>query len=200
MPPEVNEPDTMEEQCLKYFPKPFRRESGSNEGDYYISYRRRSPQDGGETARRKCAVGNGRFAEKTVDNSWVVAHCTKLIMMFDCHINVELCISRVGSIKYLFKYLCKGRDRVTVELTSDDPNQRHDELQNFIDARYASESEAIWRLLGLTYIKMSPTVAGLDVHLPGHQNVYFETGQEREAAGRTNNRTKLFQFFEVNRQ
>ena len=35
----MNEPDTMEEQCLKYFPKPFRRESGSNEGDYYISYR-----------------------------------------------------------------------------------------------------------------------------------------------------------------
>ena len=121
-------------------------------------------------------------------------------MMFDCHINVEICISRVGSIKYLFKYLCKGRDRVTVELTSDDPNQRHDELQNFIDARYASASEAIWRLLGLTYIEMSPTVARLDVHLPGHQNVYFEAGQEREAAARTNNHTKLLQFFEVNRQ
>ena len=33
---------------------------------------------------------------------------------FGIHINVELYISGVGSIKYLSKYVCKGSDRVTV--------------------------------------------------------------------------------------
>ena len=32
------------------------------------------------------------------------------------HLNVKLCISRLGSIKYLFKYICKGSERVTVEI------------------------------------------------------------------------------------
>ena len=74
---------------------------------------------------------------------------------------------------------------MTVALTFDYPNQRYDKLRNFVEARYASASEAIWRLLGLTHIEMSPTVASLNVHLRGYQNVYFEAGKEREAAART---------------
>ncbi len=36
--------------------------------------------------------------------------------MFRTHMNVELRISKVGSIKYLFKIVCKDSDRVTVEI------------------------------------------------------------------------------------
>ncbi len=35
--------------CKKYFPKPFRCDTQQSENEHYISYRRRSPKDGGET-------------------------------------------------------------------------------------------------------------------------------------------------------
>ena len=184
-------------KCLKYFPKPFRSESGSNERDYYICYRRRSPAHGGEKVKRKCKVGN-RWVEIEVDNSWVVPYSPVLSLLFDCHMNAELCISRVGSVKYLFKYVCKGRDRVTVELAPEDPDRRIDEIQNFVDARYVSASEAIWRLLGFTYIDRHPPVVRLDVHLPEQQNVYFQDGRAVEVAARDPNRTKLLKWFEAN--
>ncbi len=44
------------------------------------------------------------------------AYNPKLMRMFHCHMNVELCVSRVGGIKYLFKYICRGSDRVTMEM------------------------------------------------------------------------------------
>ena len=81
-----------------------------------------------------------------VDNSWVVPFSAILIRIFNCHINVELCISRVGSVKYLFKYFCKGKNHATVDLVSEDaanPNQKLKEIKNYVDARYVSASEAI---------------------------------------------------------
>ena len=78
-------------ECLKYFPKPFRNETGSEEGDYYISYRRRSPENGGETAKRDCRVGN-RTEQMDIDNSWVVPYNETLSRVFNCHFNVEMCI------------------------------------------------------------------------------------------------------------
>ncbi len=60
-------------------------------------------------------AGIGR-QEFTVDNSWVVPSSPDLLRKFRTHMNVELCISKVGSIKYLFKYVCKGPDTVTVEV------------------------------------------------------------------------------------
>ena len=49
-------------------------------------------------------------------NSRVVPHSPDLLRKFRTHMNFELCISRVRSIKYLFNYVKKGSDRVTVEM------------------------------------------------------------------------------------
>ncbi len=76
------------------------------------------PEEGGETAIRPVR-GN---PEQEIDNSWVVPYNPKLMRMFHCHINVELCVSRVGGIKYLFKYLCKGSDRITFEIAQRNGN------------------------------------------------------------------------------
>ncbi len=85
--------------CKKNFPKPFRSETQQSESEHYISYRRRIPEEGGETAIRPVRGNPGQL----VDNSWVVAYNPKLMRIFHCHMNVELCVSRVGGIKYLFK-------------------------------------------------------------------------------------------------
>ncbi len=74
--------------------------------------------------------------EQTVDNSWVVAYNPKLMRMFHCHMNVELCVSRSGGIKYLFNYICKGSDRVAMEMVEE--TGRYNEIEQFQDARYVS--------------------------------------------------------------
>ncbi len=60
-----------------------------------------------------------------IDNPWVVPHSPELIRKFNCHMNAGVCISKLGSIKYLFKYVYKGSDRVTVEVRThnSDENQ-----------------------------------------------------------------------------
>ena len=87
-----------------------------------------------------------------LDNSWVVPHSPDFLRKFRTHMNVELRISRVGSIKYLFKYVFKGSDRVTVEIVGAPKNEQNgntsegvptiDEIPHYQDARYISASEA----------------------------------------------------------
>jgi len=184
-----------ENKCKKKFPKDFQFETGQSESNYYVTYRRRSPSHGGERAQRTSRVGN-RSVTVDVDNSWVVPYCPQLTRMFACHINVELCVSRVGGIKYLFKYVCKGSDRVTVEVIGD--NQRYDEISHFQDARYVSASEASWRILGFDIVDRSPPVFRLDVHLEGHHTVYFSEENADVAAARERPGTKMTEWFAAN--
>lgn len=45
---------------------------------------------------------HGKVRSRVVDNGWVVPHNRFLTLKYDCHINVEVCIS-VESVKYLYK-------------------------------------------------------------------------------------------------
>ncbi|CDF33021.1 unnamed protein product [Chondrus crispus] len=171
-----------ERYCRKGFPKSFKHETSQSDSEYYITYRRRAPSAGGQPV--------------VVDNSWVVPHSPVLLRSFACHLNVELCVSRVGGIKYLFKYVCKGQDRVTMEITA--KNERYDEISNFQDARYVSASEAAWRLFSFDIVDRNPPVVRLAVHLPNHHTVYFEKEREQKAALRPATGTKLTEWFKAN--
>jgi hypothetical protein len=97
-----------------------------------------------------------------------------LSLRYNCHINVEVCIN-VASIKYLYKYAYKGGDRAAAAVTND-PNsstQYRNEIQQYLDARYLSAGEAIWRLLGFSIHRELPYVTRLAVHLPQQQQVLF---------------------------
>ncbi len=93
--------------CSKSFPKRFRQATGSMKTNYYVEYQRRGPDYGGETGSiRVCGE------EVQVDNRLVVPHSPELLRIFQGHMNF-------GSIKYLFKYVCKGSARVSIQFTEE---------------------------------------------------------------------------------
>ncbi|XP_019167686.1 PREDICTED: uncharacterized protein LOC109163399 [Ipomoea nil] len=150
-------------KCTKHFPKKFVNCSTFDEDGYPI-YRRR---DNGRSVTR-----NGI----DLDNRYVVPHNRHLLLKYRAHINVEWC-NQSRSIKYLFKYVNKGHDRVTAEFyrTSNDQDgaQVLDEISMYYDCRYISPCEASWRLFGFDIQFRTPSVERLSFHLPNQQSVVF---------------------------
>jgi hypothetical protein len=56
-----------------------------------------------------------------LDNRWVVPHNVYLSSKYNAHINVEV-YNNIRAIKYLFKYVYKGHDRATVEISHQSDN------------------------------------------------------------------------------
>ncbi|KAK9714657.1 hypothetical protein RND81_06G110100 [Saponaria officinalis] len=122
---------------------------------------------------------NGAFVEKNgvqLDNGYVVPYNPKLLK-YRAHINIEWC-NQSRSIKYLFKYINKGFDRVTVQSTQRRHNGQNpdiiDEIQQYYDCRYISPCEDVWRIFGFEIHYRTPPVQRLNFHLPREQNVVYE--------------------------
>ena len=64
-------------------------------------------------------------------------------------------------------YIYKGYDCVNVQITEDNYGRRiiHDEIVQFINARYISSSEGMWRLLENKMHDKSHRIIRLPVHL-----------------------------------
>ncbi|CAN1778537.1 ATP-dependent DNA helicase PIF1 [Linum perenne] len=108
----LNSPCMKNGVCSKGFPKAFCSTTTTDQFGYVV-YRRR---DLGITATKGGTV---------LDNRYVVPFNRNLLVLFQAHINVELC-HQGRVIKYLFKYLTKGPDRSVAarELTYDEiPNK-----------------------------------------------------------------------------
>ena len=149
-----NAPCMKDGKCSKKYPRNFQENTTENEDGYPI-YRQRN---------------NGRTVEVNkiqLDNRWVVPYNPYLTTKYDCHINVEICLS-ITAIKYLFKYVYKGHDRATVEV------RNNDEIGLYLDARYISASEASWRIFHYRLHNEKPDVIQLCVHLPGQHRVLFQ--------------------------
>jgi len=67
----------------------------------------------------------------------VVLHCSQLLLLFDCHINVEIS-ARLGTVKYLSKYIYKGPDKATMEISG----RMQDEIKAHLDSWFIGPTEA----------------------------------------------------------
>src|SRR5436190_9423023 len=141
-------------KCKKHYPKSFQEITQEGPNGYPI-YRRRN---------------NGHYVEISngiqLDNRWVVPYNIKLVEKYNAHINVEICNS-ILAIKYLYKYVYKGHDRATV--TFSQANNNHlsdkaepiDKIKIYLDARYISASESIWRIFHYRMHNYTPNVQRL---------------------------------------
>jgi len=120
-------------KCSRFYPKNFQSITTISE-DGFPHYRRRD---------------NGICVEKnhvSIDNRFVVPYNLKLLLKYQAHINVEWC-NRSTSIKYLFKYINKGYDRITAAIVNNSNefgviHQPSDEIKQYLDCRYISPCEA----------------------------------------------------------
>lgn len=171
--------------CKKEFPKPFTHTT-TFDSHGYPSYRRRMMES--VTVRGS-----------QMHNCNVVPYNAFLTLRYNAHINVEVCTS-LHAVKYIYKYIYKGFDCANVAITAVNQTEaQYNEITNFIDCRYVSAPEAMWRLLESKMHARSHTVTRLPVHLPNQQRLIFEEGHEAEALEEAqSNRTKLEAWFQLN--
>ena len=153
----MKEGTTADTVCSKGYPKPLVEQTFIDDRGY-VQYRRRTEQD-----------------------RWVVPHNRHLLLLADCHFNVEVS-STVNLIMYLYKYMFKGPDGARYAVTQDEDR---DEINDFIKARYLSASEAVWRIFGFHINHREPSVSPLKIHLPDRDYMVFRDGGEQAAATAT---------------
>ncbi|XP_031278554.1 uncharacterized protein LOC116137013 [Pistacia vera] len=136
-------------KCQNHFPKKFVKTTIVDDEGYPLHRRR----------------DTGVFIEKKLvklNNLFVVPYNTNLLIKFDAHLNIEI-YNQHRSIKYLFKYINKGPDRITVSKQSNKDSGASsestnsgmvDEIKAYLDCR-------------------EPAVERLPFHLENEQTIIF---------------------------
>ncbi|XP_076922617.1 uncharacterized protein LOC143584446 [Bidens hawaiensis] len=159
--------------CSKGFPKLYQA-STTFDKNGYIKYKRSAY----EFSVKKNDI--------EVDNAYVVPYNRTLSLLFNAHINVEYCGWNM-MIKYLFKYVSKGSDRIHFKITQSihkvDTDQNSlsvtcNEIDNFVDGRFICPHEAAWRIFNFPIHHRYPAVQVLAVHLENMQNVGLSDQQK----------------------
>jgi hypothetical protein len=89
-----------------------------------------------------------------------------LIRRYKAYINVEICTT-VQAIKYIHKYVYKGRDKATLEIADTD------EIKRYVICRYIGSSQAVWGLLKFPMHEEYSTIVRLPLYLLYEQSVRF---------------------------
>jgi len=170
-------------KCSKNFPKPFRDATTLSENSYAV-YKRRNDGRTHTTSRGE-----------EVDNRWVVPYSPYLLWRYRCHINVESVYS-IKSIKYIYKYVYKGHDRTTMEF-----GNCKDEIKLYLDARFVTACECLWRIFQFAMHSEFPNVVRLQLHLPGQHLVVWDENapnMRRILETTAERKTTLMAYFEAN--
>jgi hypothetical protein len=115
---------------------------------------------------------------------------------------VEVCAT-IKSVKYLYKYVYKGYDCATIDVrdaAAPVVPETHNEVKNFLDARWVGAAEAAWRIYGMKMHHQSHPIIRLQVHTEDHQTVIFAPDQDLRQclAAAANRKTTLTGWFDLN--
>ena len=120
--------------------------------------------------------------------------------LYLAHINVEVC-SSVSAVKYLYKYVYKGHDKITFGFSKNSSDEPVDEIQNYIDARFVTASEAAWRILGLSMSCQFPKTTRLTIHLANKQSFILKESEKLSIEDlEKRNKSQLTEYFDFNQK
>eukprot|EP00794_Sanderia_malayensis_P012604 gene12604-biopygen10043 len=142
-------------KCKQKFPKDLTQQTEFNVNGYPL-YRRR-----GQTT--------AQLRQHRLNDSWIVPHNLKLLLKFDCHMNVEVCTT-VKSVKYIFTYIHEGNDMAHVEIREghEEANARQDivldEIRQYLNSRYVGPHQAVYKLMQYEMHDKSHTIIRLAIH------------------------------------
>ena len=100
--------DSNKDEYSKRFSKVFYHQTVFQSNFGYLTYRRRRPAATPENESKQ--------------NRWVVPYSPYLSAKYDAHINVKICVN-VKACKYIFKYVHKGSDRVSLRIIRENDNR-----------------------------------------------------------------------------
>ncbi len=189
-----NAPCMGEGKCKKQYPRKFQSETVMDVNEYPI-YRRK------DTRRTLLVHGI------ELDNRWVVLHNVYLSTKYDVHINVEVC-NNIRAVKYMFKYVYKGHDHATVEISHQNNNATKgnvveaDEIKKYLNCHYVSTSEATWHIFKFDMREWFLVVERLQYHLLNQQMVMFDDDDDVQevVAWSAIFRTMLTEWFKTNQE
>ncbi|XP_074265742.1 uncharacterized protein LOC141588186 [Silene latifolia] len=133
--------------CKNHYPREFADTTTCGRNSYPM-YRRRG------TGVRVTVHGS------QLNNRWVVPYNPYLLAKYDFHLNVEIC-STIKAVKYMYKYVYKGHDRVSFAVTDPREQLSFDEITAYQSARWISPPEAAWRIFGFHMNEIHPNVVPL---------------------------------------
>ncbi|XP_010494554.1 PREDICTED: uncharacterized protein LOC104771684 isoform X2 [Camelina sativa] len=165
--------------CSKKFPRKF-VENTTIDKSGYVVYRRHNDES------KSVLKGGTRL-----DNQHVVPHNLPLLKKYKGHINVEWCC-KTSAVKYLFKYITKGVDKATFVIvrprkgkekqgSSKEEPQAVDEISEYLDCRYVSACEAVWRIFAFHIHYHKPAVIRLQIHLQDQHRLLFDQRQRLQS-------------------
>jgi len=112
-----------------------------------------------------------------VTNEWVVPYNPALLMLMDCHVNVEV-TSSINCVKYLFKYVYKGNDRVIYKLREAlSAGDEENSVQEYRAARILTGCESYFCIrFPNQRFHMYPKILPLEVHTEDTTPVSIKEG------------------------
>ena len=147
------------EKCSKKYSKDYSEQTILT-SDEYLKYRRRNDDV-------FVIKSDHRYI-----NRHVISYNSYLSAKYNCHINIEVA-NGILAVKYLYKYVYKGHDRMSISVERDD-DAAIDEIREYLDGRYVSACEACWRIFGFSLQHHYPSVQRLQLHLENQQYITFD--------------------------
>ncbi|XP_058189402.1 uncharacterized protein LOC131306985 [Rhododendron vialii] len=119
-------------KCKNHYPKKF-TQATTVATDGYLVYRRRN--DGKQV----------RVRQQILDDRWVILYSPYLLAMLDCHSSPKAnFLVVIKAVKYLYKYIYKGHDKIVFRIIAQRNNETVDEIMQFQTARWVTPPEAMW--------------------------------------------------------
>lgn len=75
---------------------------------------------------------------------------------------------------YIYKYICKGCDRISFNVSSDNNHTLLIEIDQYQSGRWVSPPEGAWRIFKFSLGEIKPAVIHLPLHLENYQPLTFK--------------------------